>query len=69
MVNISINNVTLDFKRFWCNEFDLNINFVNVDEFENRLLPYEDDEQEDDNDTNITDDEENVDVGVRKCVY
>lgn len=28
-------------------------------------MPYEDDEQEDDNDTNITDDEAYVDIGVR----
>lgn len=33
-----------------------------LDEFENRRSPYEDDEQEDDNDTNITDDEENVEA-------
>lgn len=34
---------------------------------ESEIRPYEDDEQEDDNDTNITDDEENVDV-VREAI-
>lgn len=55
------------FKQFKRDKFYLNM-YIFVDEFENRLLPYEDDEQEDDNDTNITDDEENVDVGVRKIL-
>lgn len=38
---------------------DFGISFVHIDESENRRSPYEDDgdEQEDDNDTNITDDE------------
>lgn len=45
--------------RIRANTFD-----IILDESGSRRSPYEDDEQEDDNDTNITDDEDNVDVVI-----